>query len=116
MNTRIEYLYRDACNYKVWQEVILAGEITEEDKHKIADSLEEETYFIPEQLGLPLRREWAITEDDHCFCELCPEEAFALTEDAATDDRNIHELAEEFEQVKSWAAEIYAVDPYTSRW
>lgn len=111
MNTKIEYLYRDACNYKAWQEVILAGEITEDDTQKIASSLEDGTYFIPEQVGLPLVRPWGITEDDHCYCELEPNSAFTLTEEAPTDDRTIHELAQDFADQKYWDAAEYAPVP-----
>ncbi len=112
MNTKIEYLYRDACNYKAWQEVILAGEITEEDKQKITDSLECVTDFIPEQVGLQVFRPWGkITEDDTCYCELEPDTAFTLTDEAPTDDRTIHELAQDFADQKGWDAITYAVFP-----
>ncbi len=29
MNTRIDYLYRDAANYKLYGHVVIPGEITE---------------------------------------------------------------------------------------
>lgn len=112
MNTRVEYLYRDACNYKAWQEVIFAGEITEEDKQKIANSLEDETYFIPEQVHLPLYMPWPVTEDDHCFCELYPDLAFELTDKEPTHEgRTIHDLAQDFADQKYWDAVTYAVVP-----
>ena len=114
MNTKIEYLYRDACNYKARQEVILKGMITPDDVQKISGALEPEGdygYFIPEQIGLPLVRPWAVSMDDHCFCELYPEIAFSFTEEAPTDDRTIHELAQDFDDHGFWNAAKYAPVP-----
>ena len=37
MNTKIRYLYRDADNYKVFNECIVQGEISEEQVCKILD-------------------------------------------------------------------------------
>lgn len=114
MNTKIEYLYRDACNYKARQEVILKGMITPDDVQKISGALEPEGdygYFIPEQVGLPLVRPWAVSMDDHCFCELYPEIAFSFTEEAPTDDRTIHELAQDFDDHGFWNAAKYAPVP-----
>ena len=86
MNTRMEYLYRDASNYKSPNQVIVAGTITEEQKEAILQTLEDGTYFIPEQVGLDLYRGWDITEDDHPFCELDVEKDFYETEEAADDE------------------------------
>ena len=40
MNTKIEYLYRDADNYKVWNTCVVCGEITEQQKETIINSLD----------------------------------------------------------------------------
>ena len=86
MNTRMEYLYRDASNYKSLNKVIVVGTITEEQKRAIHATLEEGTYFIPEQIGLDLYRGWDITEDDHPFCELDVEHDFFETDEAPNDE------------------------------
>ena len=74
MNTRIEYLYRDASNYKQRHDVVLDGEIAESD---IRHCLWEGEYFIPSLVGLPDLQEkfgrqgFAVpTEDDHPWHEI----------------------------------------------
>lgn len=71
-NTKITYLYRDASNYKRLNEVVVSGRCLKEDIDRITGKLEAEgSYFIPEQLGLPLYRpDDKITADDHCWAEL----------------------------------------------
>jgi hypothetical protein len=49
MNTRFEYLYRDAGNYKQWSDVVLTGSMTREE---IEPLLEDGMYFVPERVGL----------------------------------------------------------------
>ena len=113
MNTRMTYLYRDGTNSKVWHKVIFRGEVTEDDKWTIRNALEDNLYFIPEQVGLPLNRRWDPDPDiDHCFCELEPFEpcTFELTDEEPTDSRNIHELAKAFAGVPYWDAVKY--DPW----
>lgn len=70
MNTYFGYLYRDASNYKVWNEVIINGRLTPKQKEDIISTLNEGLWFIPEQVGLPVERFSDVTEDDHCWCEL----------------------------------------------
>jgi hypothetical protein len=48
-NTVIGYMYRDASNYKAYNEVVVRGKLTLE---QLKDTLEEEC-FIPAQVGLP---------------------------------------------------------------
>lgn len=112
MNTRMNYLYRDASNYKVWNEAVFEGEITPEEIDMISDSLEDGMYFIPEQIDLPVVRFGTITEDDHCYCELNeldPRYSFELTDEIPTEDRTIHELAQDFADVTYWDCVRYAV-------
>ncbi len=80
-NTKIKYLYRDASNYKQPNEAVLAGEFKEEDLETIK-SVQDCEYFIPEQVGLHLTRpDDDITEDDHCWAELFPDEDIELTDE-----------------------------------
>lgn len=53
MNTKITYLYRDADNYKQFNEVIVNGCLTEEQKRKIISCLNSKEYFIPRQVCFP---------------------------------------------------------------
>lgn len=74
MNTRLTYLYRDACNYKQWHEVVLAGVV---DAAAVRASLWEAKYFLPQVVGLPaLQARFAAqgyefpTADDQVWHEL----------------------------------------------
>ena len=69
VNTAIRYLYRDADNYKVRHEVVIAGGMSEEQEQAIEDSLDEGVYFIPAQVGLPDNRFGSVTEADHPWFE-----------------------------------------------
>ncbi len=55
MNTRIEYLYRDAGNFKVYGEAVLSGEIP--DDLDLSEVLIDGYAFVPEDTGLPPLRE-----------------------------------------------------------
>lgn len=96
MNTSIEYLYRDASNYKVFQSAVVKGAITEEQEDRILQSLNEETYFIPHLVGLPEKRFETWTNDDHEWFEF---EGVELTEADATVDITIDELVTGFEMM-----------------
>ena len=52
INTKIEYLYRDADNYKQYNSVIFSGAIPSLSIDSLADRLDEGKYFIPSRLGL----------------------------------------------------------------
>lgn len=84
MNTKIYYLYRDASNYKVQNEIVVEGEYDKEDVEAILGCCEDGEYFVPENVGWPLERFSEVTEDDHCFAEL-DDDSFELVDDPATD-------------------------------
>jgi hypothetical protein len=72
-NTRFEYLYRDASNYKVWGSVLFAGPITSKLARRLLRALESFEFFIADQVrvpelffGLP---SWPLEQDDHCWHE-----------------------------------------------
>jgi len=70
MNTSIEYLYRDANNYKQYEEAILEGELTDEQKALI---LKHEDEFIPSQVGLSDLQPRFLSfpsSDDHVWHEM----------------------------------------------
>ncbi len=91
MNTRVNYLYRDAANYKQWHSVVLAGELTDAQRALITGALDDGDYFIAEQVGLPnLRERWRSHYDDidHVWHELTSidtvDDPPTVTETAAT--------------------------------
>lgn len=95
MNTRISYLYRDASNYKVPNECIVRGLLTDEQTKAILDCLDGDD-FIPSQVGLPERRfDRFDPEEDTCWFELY-ESGFAPTDAEATVDLSVEELVSRF--------------------
>jgi len=106
-NTKIEYLYRDASNYKKTNTAIVKGHITQSQIKNIIDSLDGYSksegygYFIPEQVCLPAERfDDGPTEDDHCWFEL-DEEGFASTTQPPTVDISVKDLVSLFIKAKN---------------
>ncbi len=85
MLTALDYLYRDAANYKAHGTVFVTGLLSPPDIAEIFAKLDSRTYFVPEQLGVPpLQSQLHALSDgpttaDHAFHEL-----LAIRE--ATDD------------------------------
>jgi hypothetical protein len=90
MNTSIRFLYRDASNYKTSAVEILAGVLTDAEKHEIVGLLDlSEDAFIPGQVGLrDLQEDLAVysdgrfTSDDRVWHEML--EDLADTDDSPT--------------------------------
>ena len=84
-NTAIEYLYRDASNYKSWNYAVLPGTVDENQIEEIFRCCDCGEFFIPEQVGLPADRldEYDRSEDDHLWCELL---SITATEEEPTVD------------------------------
>lgn len=105
MNTKILYLYRDASNYKVTNEVNIVGCISEQQIDSIISCLESGIFFIPKQVGLPEIRFGGWTEDDHCWFELY-ECGFERTEEDPDIYITSEELTERFMKAKgNWKYE-----------
>lgn len=70
-----EYLYRDAANYKAWGEILLLGVPSKNDIAILRASLDSDTYFVAEQVGIPAvyKELWDLsggpTSDDHALHE-----------------------------------------------
>ena len=70
-NTKIEYLYRDADNYKVWNECVIEGVLTAEQKKQILDCRQDGEWFIPHMVGLPEKQfEHWDDQSNHSYFEL----------------------------------------------
>lgn len=109
MNTKVEYLYRDANNYKVWNKCVIRGEISEEQIETIIGCLNCGEYFIPEQVGLPAERFDNITESDHCWMEM-DKYSFSSTDKKPTWNLEVEQLVKNFQRSKnSWKELAYAV-------
>jgi hypothetical protein len=66
-NTELEYLYRDASNYKWFDSVIVAGHLTLNDLKKY---LIDGEYFVPELVGMKCLTPEIRNEDDHDWHEI----------------------------------------------
>lgn len=99
-NTLITYLYRDACNYKVHNEAVVKGLMTQEQEQRILNSLLDGEYFIPHLVGLPEERFATVTEDDHPYFEY---QSLSPTNAPASCDMDVEELVKAFEKyAKNW--------------
>lgn len=71
----LEYLYRDASNYKTWGKLLLSGIPSQNDIDTLRACLESEVYFVAEQVGIPAiyKELWDLsggrTSDDHALHE-----------------------------------------------
>ena len=70
-NTIVSFLYRDAGNYKRAFDICIPGMITKDQIDRIAASLDDGEYFIPERVGLAAKR-WDNFDPqlDHKWCTL----------------------------------------------
>ena len=55
-NTEFSYMYRDAGNWKQYQDIIARGTLTESQVAKIFSACDEEGNFIPDDVGFPEKR------------------------------------------------------------
>lgn len=67
MNTRFEYMYRDACNYKWFDEIIVPAMLTLD---QLLPFLQDKTFFIPSKIGIPDLQPPDWTENDHIWHEI----------------------------------------------
>jgi hypothetical protein len=67
VNTRINYLYRDAANYKQFGEVVVAGSM---ERNQLAPLLKDQEFFIPSKVGMADIQPDMRTEDDHIWHEI----------------------------------------------
>lgn len=94
----VEYLYRDAANYKVWNRVVLAGQLTRTEIQEIFGYLHDGEFFIPNQVGLPEERFETVNDDDHVWFEL-PSGSLEVGCFAPTHTITARELLENFRAV-----------------
>jgi len=100
MNTKFSYLYRDAGNNKSHAAVVFKGAFKPEDTERLRRAFDSSTYFIAEQVGLPVA--YLFTQGyefdeviDHCYHEFDDKE---LTDEQSTDARTIDEFVTRVER------------------
>lgn len=101
-NTQIDYLYRDAANYKKGNSLILAGEITLEQLQKIQELLFDSENFLPERVGLNALNpwEWEDAYDDEIDHQLHEFELITLTTEAPTTTLTVADFVARFEAIR----------------
>lgn len=103
MNSKLEYTYRDGSNYKQHGSVVFAGEITDAERVTIKAALDDENWFLAEQVGLPnLRERWdSHFDDDHIWHEL---DEIVTVDEEPTVTETVHEFAARFAGIE-WDVE-----------
>lgn len=99
-NTQINYLYRDASNYKSFNSIIVSGTFSQEQVKEILSCCKDGDTFIPEQIGWDLVRGWDINEDDHPYAEI-DEASFVPTDKKTTSDDSALDVLNKFRQCKN---------------
>lgn len=109
-NTKFSFLYRDAGNYKTYNEYVLAGGLTAEEIQEIFECGEMGS-FISAQVGLSHDFPGRICEDDHAWCEFFEEDShgFEPTDFKPTSELTAQQLLENFRAAKGhWDELRYA--------
>ncbi|MCK5805920.1 MAG: hypothetical protein KAI66_24025 [Lentisphaeria bacterium] len=98
MNTRVSYLYRDACNYKNFDDVIGEGILSIE---QLVPFMKDKTFFIPSKVGLLDLQSDVWTEDDHIWHEI---QHLQVTSEMPTIDVTAEQLKENFKRahINEW--------------
>lgn len=106
--TRINYLYRDASNYKKLNYVIVPGRYSDEQIQAIISSLFDGGWFIPSKVGFPeVKIDDEETEDDHPWFELCADD-FENSNEAPQIDKTPEEIVQLFlDNKEHWEEGIY---------
>jgi hypothetical protein len=99
-------MYRDAANYKVHTDVVLAGAMTEEQWQTILSCCDDGEFFAPNKVGLEARDfvslGYAPYEDDPELFEIVE---YSLTDLAPTVQMTVEELVAKFQANKgNWYA------------
>lgn len=96
LNTKICYGYADASNNKAWNEAVIQGVLTPEQKQVILGCLNEGEFFIPGAVGLDIELPWEYDpQEDHPFWRLY-EDSFEETTRKPTVDMTAEALVAAF--------------------
>lgn len=98
MNTRFEYLYRNASNYKQWGAVVFSGLADRGLEARLTATLDSHEFFIADQVRVPelFFHDGLAGADDPCWHEFV---AFETTTEEPSDShgRSIAAFVEECE-------------------
>lgn len=112
MNTRIDYMYRDADNYKQHEWLIVSGAPTQELTDRLEETLDDGEYFLPGRVGLtPLQSmmidapNFGESGADHVWHELT---GISETESEPTRQLTFEELVLAFEKAVEGGWDVVA--------
>jgi len=109
LHTVFSYLYRDAANYKVHGRLWLEGALSAGDKARFQALLEDEEFFIPEQVGVPALQAERLGADDHVWHEFVGFEQQAALPHGETLHGSCREFIGRFDAVANmWRIETSA--------
>ena len=94
-NSKIYYLYRDAANYKTFNDAVVSGSVTLEE---LSPYFHDHQFFIPSEVGLEDLQPEIFTIDDHIWHEVFSVEP---TEESPTGEIGSKELVEKFKYLSS---------------
>lgn len=98
-NTKIEYLYRDASNFKIYCEEVMTGRIGDNERERFNQKHNERSFY-PGKLGLPaptfIDQGFKENEDDVDFHEFIK---LAETDRPATVPLSVRDFVEGFKTV-----------------
>ncbi len=103
MNTEIHYLYRDAANWKVYNKIIIRGELSFDD---LVPHLYQSEYFIPSVVGWSDLQSNDWTEDDHVWHEIVE---LVITSERETVNQNSDEIVCLFKNANARNWDIFNV-------
>ena len=95
-NTEVQYLYRDANNFKRWNLCVVQGTLTDEEMAEIWNCCDSGEYFYPNKVGLPENR-YSGTDADMPWFELA---GFDQTSRKPNVNITAQELLEKFRSLK----------------
>ena len=114
-NTKIYYAYRNRLGNVQLNQAIVNGNITDDLKETILASLKDDKLFIPSLVGLPEHRVPEEEKDRTIWFEF-DNDNFELTDEEATVNISIEELAKSFKRMQSQADNgTYWEDTYKLR-
>lgn len=101
-NIKFTYLYRDAANYKIWNDIVFANPFrvsVEEIESRLRRNFEGEELFVADQIRLPELFPYlsgSVNDNDHCYHEF---ESVEITTERPNDvhGRSIRRFVEEVE-------------------
>ncbi|MBU1107337.1 MAG: hypothetical protein KKB51_11760 [Candidatus Riflebacteria bacterium] len=99
MNTRISYQYRDASNYKLFNEIVIAGEL---NFSELEPFLIDGQFFVPEELYIPRLSFENSNEDDHDWHEIIKLELCDDPPDSGINKIELLKLAKESPNERCW--------------